>query len=247
MNVRTIFILVLQSLADAQNGVGISAECIKWIFLPTLMGEVKKMKRYITFILAGGLLLSVFITNTFSVIRDGRRLDCLRGSVLRLHILADSDSEVDQELKILVRDELLRNSDEIFGSADSLEEAEAAAAEKLPEIEALAERTLRSRGCYDKVTAEIADVDFDARVYGDITMPAGRYRALRVRIGRAEGHNWWCVMYPPLCFPAAREVEDDKKAEEEFFDDEERDILYHPKKYQLRFAIWDKMKSWLDL
>ena len=203
------------------------------------------MKKYITFIFAGGLILSVFISNTFSFIKDGRKLDSLRGSVLRLHILADSDSDEDQELKLLVRDELLRNSGELFGEADSLEEAEAAAAEKLPEIEALAEKTLRRRGCFDKVTAEIADVEFDERVYGDITMPAGTYRALRIKIGKAEGHNWWCVMYPPLCLPAAKDVEDDKETEEEFFDEKERDILYHPKKYQLRFAIWDKMKSWL--
>ncbi len=204
------------------------------------------MKKYIDIIAVGGLLLSIFISNAFSFVRDGQSLDRLRGSVLRLHILADSDSEEDQALKLLVRDELLRNSGEIFGDADSLEEAEAAAAEKLPEITALAEKTLRSHGCSDKVTAEIADVDFDERVYGDITMPAGTYRALRIKIGKAEGHNWWCVLYPPLCLPAAREVKDDKEAEEEFFDEKEQDIIYHPKKYRLRFAIWDKIKSWLD-
>ncbi|NLT08334.1 MAG: stage II sporulation protein R [Ruminococcus sp.] len=204
------------------------------------------MKKYIDIIAVGGLLLSIFISNTLSFVRDGRSLDRLRGSVLRMHILADSDSEEDQALKLLVRDELLKNSDAIFGNADSLEEAETAAAEKLPEITALAEKTLRSHGCSDKVTAEIADVDFDERVYGDITMPAGTYRALRIKIGKAEGHNWWCVMYPPLCLPAAREVKDDKETEEEFFDEKEQDIIYHPKKYRLRFAIWDKIKSWLN-
>ena len=204
------------------------------------------MKKYIPLILAGGLFLAVCITNTVTFIRDGRRLDRLRGSVLRLHILADSDSPRDQELKLLVRDAVLEHSDELFGDASGLEEAEKNASEKLPEIVAVAEETLRSQGCCDKVTAEIADVEFDERVYGDITMPAGTYRALRIRIGSAQGHNWWCVMYPPLCLPAAKEVTDDKEAEEEFFNDEERDILYHPKKYQVRFALWDKLKSVLD-
>ena len=99
-------------------------------------------------------------------------------------------------------------------------------------------------------------MDFDERVYGDITMPAGRYRALRIMIGEARGHNWWCVMYPPLCLPAACEkteetvdeeksVTDDKEAEEESFDEKELDILKKPKKYKLKFAVWDKIKSFV--
>ena len=116
---------------------------------------------------------------------------------------------------------------------------------------------LRRNGCGDTVRAELEDTVFDERVYGGITMPPGRYKALRVRIGRAEGHNWWCVMYPPLCLPAACEktdeteevnseaesVTDDKATEEESFDEKELDILKKPKKYKLKFALWDKIKS----
>lgn len=204
------------------------------------------MKKYITLIMAGGMLLAIAVTNSFKVIRDGRKLDELRGSVLRLHILANSDTEEDQRLKLCVRDALLENSDEIFGNADSLEDAEAAAEEKLPEIVEIAEKTLRSQGCCNTVRAEITDMHFDDRVYGDITMPAGNYRAVRIEIGEAEGHNWWCVMYPPLCIPAASEVEDNKSSEDEFFDEEELDIMYHPKKYRVRFALWDKIKGVFD-
>ena len=213
---------------------------------PILIIEVRKMKKYITLIMAGGMLLAIAITNSFKFIRDGRKLDELRGSVLRLHILANSDTDEDQRLKLCVRDALLENSDEIFGNTDSLKEAEAAAEEKLPEIVEIAERTLRSQGCYNTVKAEITDMHFDDRVYGDITMPAGNYRALRIEIGEAEGHNWWCVMYPPLCIPAASEVEDNKSSEDEFFDEEELDIMYHPKKYRVRFALWDKIKEAFD-
>ena len=73
-------------------------------------------------------------------------------------------------------------------------------------------------------------------------MPGGEYSALRILIGEGEGHNWWCVMYPPLCLPAACEVKTDKKAEKEYFDEEEQDILEKPKKYKVRFAIWDFLK-----
>lgn len=204
------------------------------------------MKKYSAFIFTFGLVLTILISNVCASIRDGRKLDELRGSVLRLHILADSDSEMDQWLKMKVRDELLRKSDYIFSDADSLEEAEKNAGEKLDLIEQISESVLRRYGCKDKVKAEITNVDFDERVYGDITMPAGNYKALRVSIGSARGHNWWCVMYPPLCIPAVCGIEDDKETEEEFFDDEELDIMYHPKKYQVRFAVWDKIKSWLD-
>ena len=208
------------------------------------------MKKLSWSVAAAGLILTVFISNIGSFINDGHKLDELRSSVLRLHILANSDSERDQQLKLKVRDELLMSG--IFDGAADLAEAEEIAAVRLGDIERKAESVLRSKGCVDKVTAELAEVDFDERIYGDITMPAGRYRALRVKIGKAEGHNWWCVMYPPLCLPAACEaaddtektaedVEEDPKAEEKHFDSKELDILKHPKKYRVRFAIWDKM------
>ncbi|MDE5772234.1 MAG: stage II sporulation protein R [Ruminococcus sp.] len=192
-------------------------------------------------ILFGGLVLAVIISNIGSFVSDGKALDELRGSVLRLHILAESDSEYDQNLKIKVRDRLLES--DIFDGAESLEEAEKLAEEKLPEIIDIAEETLRKNGCFVPVTAEITDMDFDERVYGNITMPSGNYRALRIKIGSAEGHNWWCVMYPPLCIPSACEIEENEDAEEVFFSEKEIDIMNNPKKYKVRFAIWDKLKS----
>ena len=199
------------------------------------------MKKKTEIILAAGLLLAILMTNSITFIRDGRRLEQLRGSVLRLHILAESDSEHDQQLKLKVRDALLTSG--VLDGADDLKSAENIASAKLPEIERIAEDTLRENGCSLPVSAELADVEFDERTYGDITMPAGEYRALRVKIGSAQGHNWWCVMYPPLCLPAACEVTDDKEKECELFDDDELDIMYHPEKYEVRFAIWDKIKE----
>ncbi len=203
------------------------------------------MRKQVGAVMAAGLILAILISNIGSFISDGRKLDELRGSVLRLHILANSDSEQDQQLKLMVRDKLLESG--LFESAESLSQAEAIAEEKLDKITDIAERVLRENGCNHKVTAELADVDFGDRTYGDITMPAGRYRALRIKIGSAEGHNWWCVMYPPLCLPAACEAEDgageDESAAEANFDEKELDILHKPRKYKVRFAIWDKIKS----
>ncbi|MDE7137132.1 MAG: stage II sporulation protein R, partial [Ruminococcus sp.] len=202
----------------------------------------RKMKKNI--ILFGGLVLAVIISNIGYFISDGQALDELRGSVLRLHILAESDSEYDQNLKIKVRDRLLES--DIFSCAESLDEAEKLAEEKIPEIVDIAEQTLRENGCYVSVTAELVNMDFDERVYGNITMPSGNYRALRIKIGSAKGHNWWCVMYPPLCIPSACEIEENEDAEEVFFTEKEIDIMNKPKKYKVRFAIWDKLKSVFD-
>lgn len=212
------------------------------------------MKKSTMVIFAAGLLLAILITNGIAVIRDGRRLEQLRGSVLRLHILADSDDPRDQKLKLEVRDALLKS--DIFDEAESLADAEKIAQQSIPQIESIARDVLRERGCTDSVNAELADVEFDERVYGDITMPAGEYRALRVKIGSAQGHNWWCVMYPPLCLPAAIDeesetVEDsdettdeassvvENRSAEDMFSSDELDIMYRPKKYRIRFAIWD--------
>lgn len=199
------------------------------------------MRRKHELIFAAGLVLTILISNTVGFVRDGLALDRLRGSVLRLHILAESDSDRDQTLKLRVRDALLESG--ILDGADSLAEAETIAADRLPDIERIAETVLRANGCDLPVEAELADTEFDVRTYGDITMPAGTYRALRVKIGSAQGHNWWCVMYPSLCVPAACEVTDDRQTELERFDDEELDIMYEPEKYEVRFAIWDKIKE----
>lgn len=195
-------------------------------------------------VLIGGMLLAIIISNIGAFVGDGMALDELRNSVLRLHILAESDSDYDQNLKLKVRDALLESG--ILDASENLEQAEKTARERLPEIVEIAERTLRQNGCNLPVSAEVTDMDFDERVYGNITMPAGNYKALRIKIGSASGHNWWCVMYPPLCLPCACEVEENPDTAAVFFSEKELDIMEQPEKYEVRFAIWDKLKSIFD-
>ena len=205
------------------------------------MDEVINMRKHLEAVLTLGMIIAIIISNAGKFIDDGMALDKLRGSVLRLHILANSDSDYDQEMKLKVRDAILESG--ILRGAADMEEAERIAESRLEDIETLAEITLEDYGCYLPVHASIEDHDFDEREYEDITMPSGNYRALRIEIGKAGGHNWWCVMYPPLCIPAACDVTEDKEAEKEFFDDKEIDILEKPQKYRVRFAVWDKIKE----
>lgn len=124
----------------------------------------------------------------------------LSGEVFRFHVIANSDSEEDQELKIKVKEAVVAYMRETLSGAENAAEAKAWAIRHKEELARVSEEVLRAEGCSDKVTAEVVRCEFPDKTYGDITFPAGWYDALRIRIGKAQGHNWWCVLYPNLCF-----------------------------------------------
>ena len=135
----------------------------------------------------------------------------LAGQVLRFHVLADSNSLRDQQIKMRVKDEVIAWLGENRPEDSTREEMEAFIGAHLAEIRELAEETVRREGSADTVTAELARDEFPEKTYGALTFPAGEYEALRIRIGAGEGHNWWCCLYPGLCFTDAVHVKADKK------------------------------------
>ena len=122
---------------------------------------------------------------------------------MRIHILANSDSAMDQSLKLAVRDRVLQTCSEYFEDCDSKEEAMRITRDHLDEIESAARQEIRDRGFDYDVRAEVGQAYFNTRYYDDFTMPAGWYDSLRLTIGEGGGKNWWCVMYPSLCVGAA--------------------------------------------
>jgi stage II sporulation protein R len=152
-----------------------------------------------------GLLITVTAATVSGLSVFAQQYKQITTDVLRLHILANSDSNSDQQLKLNVRDKILAQSAELFQNAASRAEAEANVRPKLPEIEAIAEAEIKKEGYNYPVKAELVNMYFPNRTYGDITLPAGYYDAVRVTIGAAKGHNWWCVLYPALCLPTADE------------------------------------------
>ena len=163
--------------------------------------------------------------------------------MLRLHILANSDSDEDQALKLKVRDAILEEYD--FGMVDNLAEAEQYASDHLDDITQTAQQVVYQEGYDYPVHAELVNMFFDTREYDDFTMPAGRYDALRITIGDAQGHNWWCVLYPPLCVPAA----EPEQELEETLTEEQCDLIEDSPKYDVRFAVidlWENMKNTLS-
>lgn len=127
----------------------------------------------------------------------------IRQKVFRLHILANSDSSADQALKIKVRDQILASSGELFSVTGDKKEAEATVKENLDRIQTIAQDEVYREGYSYPVKAYVVNMYFTTRTYGNITLPAGNYDALRITIGKAQGHNWWCVLFPPLCVNSA--------------------------------------------
>lgn len=150
--------------------------------------------------LAAALALTLAVSCTFAAAAS----EDIPNRVLRLHVIANSDSNADQALKRRVRDRILTQSGGWMASARSREEAQAAARAHLPALKRQAEEELRAYGCSDPVAVSLTDCWFPTREYESVTLPAGTYRALRVVIGKGKGHNWWCVLFPALCLPSAQ-------------------------------------------
>lgn len=124
----------------------------------------------------------------------------ISNSVFRLHVLANSDSKEDQDLKYKVRDSLLNYMNSICNNCSNKEEAISLVEKNKDMFKQVALDTIHNEGYNYDVNINIGNFDFPTKTYGDISLPAGSYDALRVEIGEAKGQNWWCVMFPPLCF-----------------------------------------------
>lgn len=137
----------------------------------------------------------------------GAFCDCaqqaLADDVLRLRVIANSDSEIDQTVKLHVRDRVLALIQPLEQQADSREQAQALVREHMQEITNAAQREVYASGSSDTVTACLAESWYPTRDYDTFSLPAGTYQGLQIRIGAAQGHNWWCVLYPSLCLDAA--------------------------------------------
>lgn len=124
----------------------------------------------------------------------------LSNNLIRLHVIANSDSPEDQELKREVRDAVLAYVHDEVRNAQTLDQTREIIKEKIPEITEVAQNVIYSRGYGYSARTMFGEYPFPTKLYGDITLPAGNYQALKVVIGNGDGANWWCVLFPPLCF-----------------------------------------------
>ena len=174
-----------------------------------------------------------------------RTQDDLSNKVVRLHVLANSDSEEDQALKLLVRDAVLERAEDVLVQTSDRAEAEGKLRGQLLEFERAAAEVIREEGYDYTVTVELADTEFPTRAYDGFTLPAGEYLALRVLIGEAAGQNWWCVVFPPLCTAAAADTSVSAMVTG-FTEEEIKLITEEDSGYILKFKVvefWEELRQ----
>jgi stage II sporulation protein R len=191
------------------------------------------------------LLMSLAVTLVWGAWSLAQQ-DAIERKMIRLHVIANSDTEADQALKLQVRDQVLAEATETLNAAQDRTQAQAMLEAALPQIESRAEETLASLGCQEPVTASLEKAEFPTKDYDSFALPAGKYTALRVVIGAGAGHNWWCVVYPPLCTTAATNWEE--TAISTGLDQEDVGLMAQSGSYQLKFRsveLWEELRQWV--
>ena len=168
-------------------------------------------------------------------------------TVVRLHVLANSDSEEDQALKLKVRDAVLEAASPLIEGCTTQAQAIEVLNQHLSDLEAAARGVIEAEGRQDAVTVLLGEEDYPTRTYESCAFPAGRYVSLRVCIGEAAGQNWWCCLFPPLCLSAATAKEDNEDAFLQVgLTKEQYGIITETgkTKYKVRFKILEVMEDW---
>lgn len=173
----------------------------------------------------------------WSIVNDRQKLN---EELIRLHVVAASDSEEDQAIKLRIRDAVVESLSDAMADITDIAQARAYLEENLPKIRQAANDTLKALGCDEEVTVTLEKEVFDTRYYDTFTLPAGVYEALRVTIGEGEGQNWWCVAFPTLCIPAASEGFEDVAAGAGFSESLTA-ALEGENGYEVRFFLLDAL------
>lgn len=172
-----------------------------------------------------------------------QRQDALEQKVIRLHVIANSDSEADQALKLRVRDRVLVLTEDILRQSGDMEEARQRLAEALPRLQQTAAEEIAAQGSRYTVSARLEETEFPTREYDGFALPSGEYLALRVVIGEGAGKNWWCVVFPSLCLPAATQEEALLTLPEG-----ERQVVEGGQGVQVKLKaveLWESLREWL--
>ncbi len=198
------------------------------------------MNKRIKLSLIFGIICAMLLSMThFSVLCDD-----LRENILRLHIIANSDSQEDQALKLKIRDTILNETGDLFLGVTELENAEKQASEHIDEFTQIANRVIKENGFDYSANVTLGDCFFETREYETFTLPAGNYRSLIIELGKAEGKNWWCVIFPSVCIPAASsgDLRDSTG-------DESAEVAENSDQYIVKFKaveIYEKIKKWFN-
>lgn len=205
---------------------------------------MKKILKFINFGFIKRFLIVLILFSFFIFISAASYVNAvsedIAQSVFRLHVIANSDSKEDQDLKYKVRDRVLEYMNEISMDCSSKEEVILLAEEHKEEFKKIAEDVIKENGYDYTVNISIGNFDFPTKTYGDISLPAGEYDALRIEIGEAKGQNWWCVMFPPLCFVDVTSgvvPDESKEVMKENLNDEEYNLISDKESSDIQFKF----------
>lgn len=185
------------------------------------------------------LALAILLLFTYAAAAGAQQQD-IADKVLRLHVIANSDSAEDQRVKLCVRDAVLAYCNPLLENVKTQSDVRTVLNDHMQEIVNLAQAELKRQGSADSVTAQMKEEYYPTRVYTDFSLPAGRYMGLRLRIGNAAGHNWWCVIFPPLCNGCATTKTDNLTADEHAF------MRKDGTKYVIRFKAAEVLDTLRD-
>ena len=164
--------------------------------------NIKNIRNRI-YILAS-ILVVILITSTFVIIKEVNKIEACtydyKDKLIRFHVIANSDSDKDQKLKLKVRDEVISYLQPKLENSNSIEESEKIIKNEYKTLENISKKVISKNGYNYTVKVGLEYSNFPAKQYSSVVLPAGKYKALRIIIGEGKGKNWWCVMFPPLCF-----------------------------------------------
>ncbi len=180
------------------------------------------------------ILISLVLCSVLNITSFSNQCNSIRDKMLRMHVIANSDSVEDQNLKLKVRDAVLLKGKEIFDGSVTADDAVEKIKPYIDELEKTALTVIKNEGYNYDVNITVQKDYFKTRTYDNaVTLPAGYYTAVKVIIGEGEGQNWWCVMFPPMCLPAANaecEIDD-------VLNSHENNIVSNGQKYKIKFKI----------
>ena len=196
-------------------------------------------------ILLSATAIAISLYMAFSCTYFTASAGTVKDNVVRLHILANSNSELDQEVKLKVRDALLETNASILSDTVTKENAKEHFETSKDILLKTAKDTLKENGFDYNVKITLQEEYFETRAYGNLIFPAGQYTALKVVLGKGEGKNWWCVMFPPLCVPAADGIET-KENTADYLTESGEEIVSGGNKYIVKFKLLEIYEEFRD-
>ena len=201
--------------------------------------NIKNIRNRI-YILAS-ILVVVLITSTFVIIKEVNKIEACtydyKDKLIRFHVIANSDSDKDQKLKLKVRDEVISYLQPKLENSNSIEESEKIIKNEYKTLENISKKVISKNGYNYIVKVGLEYSNFPAKQYSSVVLPAGKYKALRIIIGEGKGKNWWCVMFPPLCFIDDQNGIIDEKTDKklkEVLTEEEYDLIMDKNKNEVK-------------